>query len=331
MFQQLRSHSLLLQLLLPVFAFLPYLIFFFTPDIPTPVTHNAQGWIYHGWHEGINSKPWLFMILGWAFNLVIAYSLYWLNIRFEIIGKRTVYVSFLYCLLIFSPIGFHSFHPGMLGGIFILISLIFIFLIYHSKRTQAYIFNAGFFWGLAVIIYPPLILMLPLYILSARFVKYTRLKDFVLLFAGLMSPIWIWLAIIYLKGDFQFQWLSILQWTEIRKTWPPEWPGLPLLWYLFIGFISLVLIFNFNQYRVKKDVGRRVLTIISQLIWLCPIIFLLFERVSVEILWLALIPMSFLFSVAAFNTRNPWKADLTFLGFLLFMIAFQLNLFIWNG
>lgn len=326
MFQQLRSHSFSLQLLLPVIAFLPYVIFIITGDVPEPITHNAQGWIYHNWLVSISNKPWLFLVLGWIFNLVTAYGLYWLNIRFEIVGKRTVYVSFLYCLLILSPLGFHSFHPGMLGGIFILFSLIFIFLIYHSKKTQAFLFNAGFFWGMGVVIYPPFFLMLPLYILSARYVKTTRLKDFALLFAGLAAPILLWLAIIYLKDGLEFQWLSLLQWVEIRKTWPPAIPGRPLLWYLFFGFIFLILLFNFNQYRVKKDVGRRVLTIIGQMIWLNPLIFLVFERVSVEILWVAMVPMSFLFSVAAFNTRDPWKSDLIFIGFLIFMIVFQLNL-----
>ncbi len=325
MFKQLRSPSFSLQLMLPVIAFFPYLIFFFV-DIPEPIKHNAQGWIYHTWYIGIGHKPWLFLILGWLFNLVTAYSIYWLNIRFEIIGKRTVYVSFLYCLMILSPLGFHSFHPGMFGGMFILFSLIFIFLIYHSKQTQAYIFNAGFFWGMAVIIYPPFILLFPLYVLSARYVKSTRLKDFILLFTGLIVPILIWGAIIFLRGDFHFQWLSVLQWAEIRKTWPPSLPGRTLLWYLFFGYIFLILIFNANQYRVKKDVGRRVLTIMGQMIWLCPLIFLVFERVSIEILWLAIVPLTFLFSVAAFNIKNQWKSDLVFFGFLIFMIVFQLNL-----
>jgi len=325
MFQQLRSPSFSLQLLLPVIAFLPYLIFFFI-DIPEPITHNAQGWIYHNWYIGISEKPWLFLILGWVFNLVIAYSIYWLNIRFELIGKRTVYVSFFYCLLVLAPLGFHSLHPGMLGGMFILFSLIFLFFVYHSKQTQANIFNSGFFWGMAVIIYPPFILMFPLYILSARYVKSTRLKDFILLFTGLIVPILIWGAIIFLKGDFHFQWLSVLQWAEIRTTWPPSLPGLPLLWYLFFGFIFLILMFNVNQYRVKKDVGRRVLTIMVQLIWLSLAIFIVFERVSIEILWVAMVPLTFLFSVAAFNTKNYWKSDMVFIVFLIFMIVFQLNL-----
>src|SRR5210317_1304748 len=108
MFQQLRSHSFSLQLLLPVIAFLPYIVFIITGEVTEPVKHNAQGWIYHTWFVGIANKPWLFLILGWVFNLVTAYSLYWLNIRFEIIGKRTVYLSFFYCLLILAPLGFHS-------------------------------------------------------------------------------------------------------------------------------------------------------------------------------------------------------------------------------
>jgi len=328
MFQQLRSHSLSLQILLPILAFLPYLIFIFVPNIPQPDTHNAQGWIYQNWLDGINQKPWLFLIFGWVLNLITAFSLYWLNIRFEVIGKRTVYISFLFSLLVLTPLGFHTIHPGMLGGVFLLISLMFLFSIYHHKQTQAYLFNAGFFWGLAALVYPPFLAMLPLYILGARFVRYTRGRDFILLLTGLLTPIWIWTAYVYLSDNLNFQWLSILQWTELRRTWPPELPGNHVLWYLFIGFIALVLIFNLNLYRVKKDVGRRVLTLMGQLIWLCPAIFLAFERVSIEILWVALIPIAFLFSVAAFNSRRPFFSDLIFVCFFVFMLWFQLKLVI---
>ncbi len=326
MFQQLRSYSLSLQLLLPIIAFLPYLVFLFVADIPQPVTHNAQGWFYHNWQEGIMQKPWLFFVLGWLLNMITAYGLHWINIRFEVLGKRTVYVSFLFSLLALTSLGFHSFHPGMLGGILLFISLVFLFLIYHRSKTQAYLYNAGLFWGLSVLVYPPFLAMLPLYFLGARFVKSTRWNDYVLLFAGFITPIWIWAAYAYLKGYLNFQWLSLLQWVEIQKTWPPEFPGNQLLWHLFFVFLILVLLYNMNLYRVKKDVGRRVLTLMSQLIWLCTAIFLIFERVSIEIFWVALIPLSFLFSVAAFNSRKPFVSDLIFTGFFIFMIIFQIKL-----
>lgn len=328
MLQQIRSHSLALQILLPFFAFLPYLIFLFSSGLPEPQIHNAQGWLYHNWSVGIVARPWLFMILGWLISLVTAYSLHWLNIRFEICGRRTVYVSYMFILLVLAPLGFHNFHPGMFGGLILIFSLIYIFLVYHSSQTQAYIFNAGFLWGIAAAVYPPYIVMLPVYILSARYVKSTHLKDFLLLFYGFLTPVLLWLGLIFLKGQFRFQWLSIQQWFELRTTWPPEFPGIDLLWYLFLGYIILMLLFNLGLYRVKKDVGRRVLTIISQLLWVCILIFLLFERVGIEIIWLALIPAAILLSVAAFNSRNPWKSDLVFIGFVLFMIAFQLNLLI---
>ena len=328
MFQHLRSHSLSLQILLPILAFLPYLIFFFIAEIPQPNTHNAQGWIYNNWLMGLDHKPWLFLLLGWALNLLTAYSLYWLNIRFEVIGKRTVYISFLFSVLALTPLGFHTVHPGMLGGVFLLISLVFLFFIYHHNQTQAYLFNAGLFWGLSILVYPPFLAMLPLYLLGARFVRYTRGRDFILLITGLLTPVWIWVAFSYLSGEINFQWLSVLQWAELRKTWPPEFPGRPLLWYLLIGFIGLVLLLNLNLFRVKKDVGRRVLTLMGQLIRLCHAILLIFERVSIEVLWVALVPITFLLSVAAFNSRRPIVSDLIFICFFIFMILFQLNLVI---
>ena len=331
MLRQLRSHSLPLQILLPLLAFLPYMVFILSGSLPETYTHNAQGWIYTNWKEGIEARPWVYMTLGWALNLLTAYILNWINIRFEVTGRRTVFISFFYSLLIFTPLGYHLFHPAMFGGLFILISLIFIFLIYHSKQTQAYIFNAGFFWGLASIIYPPFIIFLPLYILSARYVKSTRPKDFLLLFAGLLTPVWIWLSIIWLRGDIKFQLLSIGQWAEFRKTWPPELAGDHLLWYLFFAYIFIILILNFRLYRVKKDVGRRVLIIFGQLLWISPLIYFLFERVSVELLWITFIPAAFLFSLADENSRTKWKTELAFIGFILFMIAFQLNIILPDG
>jgi len=325
MFQQLRSHSLSLQILLPILAFLPYILFIFTGDFPELKTHNAQGWIYHNWQLLLGERPWLLMIMGWALNILIAFSLYWLNIRFEIVGKRTVYIAFLFCLMVFTPLGFHSFHPGMLGGVFLLISLIFLFQVYHQKEKQGYLFNAGFFWGLACLLYPPLLAMIPMYFLGARFVRYNMGRDLILLIAGFSVPVWIWSGFTYLNGQFNYQWLSFLQWFDLRTTWPPEFPGNQLLWLLFILFIGLALALNINLFRVKKDIGRRVLTFMGQLIWLCPLIFLVFERVSIEILWLALVPISFLFSVAAFNSRRPFLTDLIFTFFFILMVFFQIK------
>ena len=92
-----------------------------------------------------------------------------------------------------------------------------------------------------------------------------------------------------------------------------------------------MLLLNINLYRVKKDVGRRVVTIFGQLLWIIPIIFLLFERVSVDILWITLIPSALLFSVADENSRSKWKSDLAFAGFVVFMVIFQLKLILPDG
>jgi hypothetical protein len=330
MLRQLRSHSLPLQILLPFLAILPYLVFFFIKDIPYPEMHNAQGWFYNSWKNSLVDSPWLFMSIGWALNLVTAYTLNWINIRFEITGRRTVYVAYFYSLIAFTPLSYHIFQPAMLGGFLLLVSLIFIILVYHSKQSQAFLFNAGFFWGLASLVYPPFVALLPLYILSARYVKSTRFRDFVLLFTGFISPVWIWLSYQWLWGDIRFQWLSIGQWAEFRKTWPPELSGGNLLSYLFFAYLVIILLINMRLYRVKKDVGRRVVTIFGQLLWISPIIFLLFERVSVDILWITLIPSALLFSLADENSRSKWKTDLAFAGFMIFMILFQLNLILPN-
>ena len=146
-----------MQVLIPVLGLIPFAGFIFFRSESPLLVHNAQGWLYVLYTQGLAQRPLLMIFLAYLQIVLISFLLSMLNTRFEILGQRTVLLSYLYLILATIPLVNQYLHPAGLSTIFIFIGLLFLFGIYHKDKPLPDIFNAGLLLGLAILCYPPVI------------------------------------------------------------------------------------------------------------------------------------------------------------------------------
>jgi len=183
-------------------------------------------------------------------------------------------------------------------------------------------------FGLAFLCFPPFLVLIPIFFLAIARLKQPGIRDFIIFIFGFLAVVWIYVAILFLNGSLGYEWTSITQWFELRHTWPIPLSGSRPIQFAWFIWIMLMLPMALVVSRSKKDVGRRVNSVLIQFLWLTPLLLILFERVSFEIWGLLSVPMAVLFSLAVMNTRKNWISNLMFLSLLIFMILFQLERFI---
>jgi len=328
MFNALKSQRISLQILLPFIGFLPFIGLVIWPASGIPETHNVQGWLYSTYRELLASSPRLLLYGSFAITALFSSYLFWVNTRFELTGSRTVLLSYMFLFVVCTPLYNSYLHPAFLGILIIFIGLTSIFGIYHRSQHLTKIFNGGMAFGLAFLCFPPFLVLIPIFFLAIARLKQPGIRDFIIFIFGFLAVVWIYVAILFLNGSLGYEWTSITQWFELRHTWPIPLSGSRPIQFAWFIWIMLMLPMALVVSRSKKDVGRRVNSVLIQFLWLTPLLLILFERVSFEIWGLLSVPMAVLFSLAVMNTRKNWISNLMFLSLLIFMILFQLERFI---
>ena len=323
MFKALKSQKVTLQVLLPFIGLLAYPGLVLSERTDLFVVTNAQGFLYSFYRTLSETHP-LILVVG-SFTLLVLFStyLFWFNIRFEILGQRTVLISYLYFFVVAVPLYLGHLHPGFLAAVVLFLGLVSIFNVYGKTRYLANLFNAGLVFGLAVILYPPYLVMLPLFLLAIARMKQPLLRDFITLILGLLAVIWLYSGILLVSGDFAYQWISVKQWFAIRSTWPLPIGGNHILQIIWLSWIIVMVLFSLSASRARKDAGRRVSSVLLQLLWITPLMAIIFERVSVEVWSLMAIPMAKQLTLGLSSIRRPWLYNLFFVILTGFLIAFQ--------
>jgi len=324
MFRALKSQNISLQIILPILALIPIILVFFLPELPLNAGHNAQGWFYGITNRGWLDAPVLMSIFAYIPLILISTWLFWFNIRFEIIGERTISNSFFYLVLCLTPINLHFFHPGLLAAVLIFIGFNIVFGLYEKPKAMAAIFNSGFVFGLAILVYPPSVFFFPIFIVAIGVMKSVEPKDIVSLLIGIIGPIWLWIGWLILKGELGYEWAGFKQWFEVRSSWPPFIGTNRTLIIVWLSWILMYLVLSVRLYRSRKDVGRRILSALFQFVWMGPAIFLIFEKVSIEIWWFMALPVSMLFSLAVFNARRNIYGNFLILSLVVFLVLSHL-------
>jgi len=325
MFPALKSQRISMQILLPIIGFLPFLSFIIVPGSDLFFVHNAQGFSYNLYRESLSESPNL-LILG-SYLLVILFSsiLFIINIRYDILGQRSVILSYFYLFLVCTPMVNMYLHPAGLGGLLLFAGLLFLFSIYQKERPLPIILNAGILYGLSALIYPPYLLFFPVFWLAIARMKQPSWRDFAVIIMGFLIPVWIYGSYLFLNHRLAYEWISILQWFEFRQSWSLVLPGNSTIHLIWIVWLILMLPVAITVARSRKDAGRRIISVLVQLLWMGPLIILLFERVSLEIWGLISIPMAVLFSQAVVNSRKKFTSRLLIFSMILFLFLFQIN------
>lgn len=186
-----------------------------------------------------------FCIPGWADRIcsfvlysIIGYFLIQLNNTFAIIRMRASVQTSVYFLLIAVCPSIHILYAGDVAAAAFLIALFFLFKSYQQARPTGNIFHAFVFIGLGSLLFPQLMLFVPIFWIGAYNFQSLHPKSFFASLVGWSVPYWFLLGHAFFYGQMELfyqPFRELVTFTPIRFDFQP-WE-LATLGYLFVLFI----------------------------------------------------------------------------------------------
>jgi hypothetical protein len=322
----LRSTGAQIILLIPILATLLWLPAFAHPaegiflfdSYPMPSYKLISEIVHIGSFLGTTIA--LLLVIAQAFLLVR------LNTRFNLINNRTYMPAIIFILLTASIPDLQRLNPVIFSGFFLLLGIELMFNGYQSGKVAYEFFTASFFISLGATFYPYLLFFLFIVWASLIILRPFNWREWLFSLMGFLLPWFFVFSYYYLIHNDPVHIITDL--TNVFNI-DYDFPQYSLLIYIFGGFTGLLILIS-SQLMIKEFTSKKILPRKAFLIFLwlfinCLGVYLLVNQASVEILFLAAIPLSFLFShYFTFVKSNFWgETFVTFLILLIVLIQFN--------
>ncbi len=333
MFGFIRSIRLSVQVMIPILGLILFAVAWFLPGNMQSVEVSGsglyylpkEGWLYKYWLEMARLPLWAQILPSYLVALITALLLVENDRRNLLMFRRSYAMAIVFLLLLGSCGHFFIFHPAFIAGLLMVLSQRYLLNLYKKESDYSIVFMTGFTWGAAGLIYPPLIILTPAILYGMLMMVATGWRHWIVMLMGMVIPALLAGACWYLLGDLDYEVQTFFSWFKIRHTGIPlfirkepfiaAWIGLVLLW-IFIASV---------KYRNPKIQSRQLFRTNFLLFFLTLIIAAFMETVSVEFIWVMIIPLSYMMTFWALEVRKGWVRDLFFLSLLLSFAFFRIK------
>lgn len=187
--------------------------------------------------------------------------------------------------------------PALLAQTPLMLTLDTFFNLYKAPDTKEKIFNAMLFLGIGALIYTPLLLLLPAFIISLFFVKIPSPRDFILVLTGAALPLYFGFVYCYYTGTESYYLQKFTQLWKLPHSYALLQPQPQVVFLagiaLLIAITSARLYINHFKNIIKTRIIQQMLFAVS-LISLAVLVLLL--QLDYQHLYLFMIPFSYLLS-----------------------------------
>jgi hypothetical protein len=276
-------------------------------------------------HNWIKADLLLQNIIALVLFLMLAAAILQISNQYNILKIRTMLPATLFVLVAGGFTRLHFLHPVYFGAIFLLVSIYRLFSAYDKPQPYSAAFDSGFFLGLSILFYLNIIILLPAFLVGIGILsRETRWREYIILFTGFILPsvfalTFAWLTGI-IKSSVEIIWLIYLQPNTISTPGIHEYTYTVFLLFLtLLGSLKII-----HQYDSMK-VSMRKFFIVFFLIFTSSMlgIFLL-PSINQEMLLIATIPVTFLFTNYFVSIKSRFWGEFWFLLLILIVAAMQI-------
>jgi hypothetical protein len=266
------------------------------------------------------------LALNFVLVMIICFQLLQINARFSFVKERSFLPAYLYLFLTLALPGLRIFHPVYVAAIFLLLAINRIFASLEQPKAILNAFDAALFTGLASLFYIHAIVflfMIPigLYMLRLK----TIWNEWVASFIGALIP-WIFiLPLLIIAGGMRIFRYFPDQFIFIKNNFYPENPFIIAFFAFYLLMILFASIFILRSYHTQKISSRRYYKILFYFFTFCNLL-ILFPPVSYEVIVLAAIPISFLFTNYLISVKRRRLANMLFA--IMMIITLTLHFFV---
>jgi hypothetical protein len=273
-----------------------------------------------------------FLAAAFSFSMavVIAFLLIDFNTTIFFINERTFLPALLFILIVALFPEYQVLNPAIPASLFLMLSLKRIMAGYHRQGIAYNFFDAGILISTGSLFYANLLWFGIIIIIGIILLRTVNISEIAVSLLGLITPYLITFGLYYVLG-YDLEKLGSLIYDNIfTDSSGYSFPRLTIVAMIFEGIIVLMSIgYLIMVQNTKKIKSRKTF---SLLIWVFVIslaVYLIVPSVSVEMIWISGIPVSYFLSHYFIFTRKKLVSEVFFaVLFLLILLIQSLYIFL---
>ena len=320
----LKTNKPVNYIIFPVVGLILWLVNLIHPEEYPFFTCENKNVLYNPLHLLVNNLLFIQALLSLLIAIVLAFIMQQINSRYSFVRIRNMIPASLFMVFTGGMINLHTIHPVYFGSLFLLIALYRLFGIFDKLKPYNIAFDVGFLIGTGSLFYFGLLFIFPAFLVGIGILgRYIRWRSYVISVVGFFLPVIFALSIGILTGNF----LEILKAFELNIRTPNNQFEIKTVLLIFYGFLALITLLGsirmIFQYDTKKVSSRKYFVVLF-LVFICSLLALvLIPAISIEILLVTAIPVTYLISNYLAFMKIRWQGDLIFTVFLILAIIQQ--------
>ena len=262
--------------------------------------------------------------ISFTFTLISALYLIQINTKHILIKYRTYLPALLYIVLASSFTPLQRLNPAVISSIFILIAIEYILSTYEKRNSLDSFFRANFFIGIGSLIYLPMALFVIPVFISLIILNSTGIRQWLSAFFGFIAP-WFFAFVYYYVWHNSSDMLFAIISESLTPIKTSTFYGVPFsVFYSFIGLLLILSVFFLlGNLPTQKINIRKYYSVLIWLVLFSAVIAFFSPFSSIEIVYIAALPSSFIIANFFTFAKNKFWTELFFWILLIVSASLQ--------
>jgi hypothetical protein len=273
----------------------------------------------------IGTNPLPGIIFSLASVSLMSFLIVNLNTTLFFINERTFLPAFIYILISGLFPQYQLLNPAIFSALFLMLAIRRIMDAYRVQGTAYSFFDAGILIGTGSLFYANLIWFGILVIIGIALLRTGNIKEILISVIGLITPYILTFGIYYVLGkDLKDLW-SILEYNLFGKRTVFEFTPLTIVAVIYLGLITLMsIVYLLVRMNTKKIQSRKTFSLFIWGFLITLGVYFILPSVSVEIVWLAGIPLSYFLTHYFVFSRKKVVPEILFSVLFVLILLIQI-------
>jgi hypothetical protein len=249
-----------------------------------------------------------------------------INRQYVLSHSKSVLPAIIFIFLTSVVPGYRDCYTVWISVTFLLIGIEFLFVSFDERKPYSWLFNAGFFLGVASCFYIDLVVLVPAFMIGGWFLaRDSHWREYLLPLMGFLVP-WILVPSVYFLTDHTPRMIGVFLFS-IHSGDQPFFQNTTMVVFLsFLAFFTILGSYKMILVYDEKKISYRKYFILFFIMFISLVLaFILVPAVTGEIFTVSALPVSFLLSNFFDSVRRPLVSEIMFLLFLAVVFYLQFS------
>jgi hypothetical protein len=299
---------------------------FIAPQLPSLFNYDVSPMpLYALLLRVIGGNTTIGIIFSFVLVLLMAFLLVNFNTTVFFINQRTFLPAVVYVLFTGLFPQYQLLNPALPASLFLMLAIRRVIDSYRKNDIAFNFFDASFLIGTGTLFYFNLIWFWLLIILGIAIFRTWNIWEALLSILGLCTPLLLTAAVYYVSGMDPGQLITITRYNLLHVSGDYTYSRVAITELIFIAIIILISLFHLlSVMNIKKIKSRKTFSELIGTFLACVLVFYILPSVSVELIFIATIPISYFLTHYFVFTKKQLIPEIFFTVFFLIIIVQQI-------